>query len=322
MRFAKQLSVGLAVIAIFAVVGFVFRYDIHDWVKLRGYTPSSEIEALADDTAMEAYAKRLFYVNRPVIADKDTFNTHCRHNEHSIVLGCYMPGQQGIYLLNVSDERLSGIKEVTAAHEMLHAAYERLSSSERQRIDELLQSTYDEIKDTRIRETVEQYRKQDPSIVLNELHSILGTEVSTLPTELESYYAKYFSDRTKVVRYAEQYEHAFIERRSKVRQMDAELAALKADIDAVSQEIAEEDTRLKNMRNQMNSYRTGGQTDAYNQLVPEYNSQVAAFNGHIDDVGAQIIRYNALVQERNDIASEQAELVQAIDSREILPTER
>lgn len=322
MKTAKRLALALAVISVFAITGFIFRYDIHDWIKLRGYTPSQDIVALADDTSMLPYSRRLFYVNRPEIADKETFNTHCRHNEYSIVLGCYIPGQQGIYLLNVTDERLDGIKEVTAAHEMLHAAYERLDSGERARVDALIQAAYDNITDTRILDTIELYRKQDPSIVPNEMHSILGTEVRNLPVELEDYYRKYFSDRSKIVRLAEQYEQAFTERRNKVRELDAELKVLKTNIDAASQEVTEEDARLKTMRNQMNAYRSSGQNDAYNELVPQYNSQVSRFNAQIDDLSAQIVRYNALVQERNDIVSEEAELIQAIDSREILPDER
>ena len=35
------------------------------------------------------------------------------------------------YIYNVNDERLNGLKEVTAAHEMLHAAYERLPESDK-----------------------------------------------------------------------------------------------------------------------------------------------------------------------------------------------
>lgn len=322
MNAAKRLSIGLAVILVFAVTGYVFRYDIHDWAKLRGYTPNAEVVALADDTSMLPNARRIFYVNRPEIADKDLFNTHCRNNEHSIVLGCYLPGQQGIYLLNVTDERLAGIKEVTAAHEMLHAVYERLGKNEQQRVNEMLQSAYDNITDTRVRETVELYRKQDESIVHNEMHSILGTEVRSLPPELEAYYTKYFADRSKVVSLAEQYEQAFTERRNTVRELDAELAILKADIDAASEEITAEDTRLKATRNQMNAYRSAGQNDAYNEMVPAYNQQVAQFNADIDELSGQIVRYNALVQERNDAASEQAELVEAIDSREVLPSER
>lgn len=322
MRAAKRLGISFFVITIFAVTGIIFRYDIHDWVKLRGYEPNQEILALANDTSMLPYSRRLFFVNKPLVTDKQSFNSFCRHNEHSIVLGCYIPGQQGIYLLNVTDTRLNGVKEVTAAHEMLHAAYERLSSKERKDVDTMIQEAYKQITDARILDTIELYRKQDPSIVPNEMHSIFGTEIAVLPPDLEAYYGRYFQDRSKVVRFAEQYEQAFSERQNRVRELDSMLVALKSEIDAASQEISEEDNRLKNIRNQMTAYRSTGQTTEYNALVPEYNRYVALFNANIDELSAKIVRYNTLVQERNEVASEQAELVEAIDSREVLPTER
>src|SRR5690606_3442881 len=108
-----------------------------------------------------------------------------------IVLGCFVEGQ-GIYLYNVSDERLDGVKEVTAAHEVLHAGYSRLSSRDKARINHLLDQAFQANNDERIKETVETYRKRDPSIVSNELHSILATEARELPSELEEHYRRYF----------------------------------------------------------------------------------------------------------------------------------
>ncbi len=300
----------------------LFAQDIQDWVKLRGYTPSSEIVQLTEHTTMVDSSRRLFYVNHPIVADKETFNTHCRENEHSIVLGCYLPGQNGIFLLDVQDERLEGIKQVTAAHEFLHAAYERLSASERRRINALLQVTYENMKDPRIIETIELYRKQDPSIVENEMHSIFGSEVRNLPRELEEYYGRYFSNRLEIVRYAEKYEQAFTDRRNKIRQYDEELSRLKQQIDAATEKLRAQNDELKNMRNQMNSYRSSGRTEQYNELVPVYNNRVGEFNALIDSVSVDIVKYNGIVQQRNEIASEEAELVEAIDSREVVPTQR
>jgi len=322
MRLLKRYGIGSLAVIVILIVGFLFRYDIHDWIKLRGYSPEPSVVALADATTMRPDSRRLFYVNRPVIADRETFNDVCRENEYSIVLGCYLPGQRGIYLLDVTDERLKGIKEVTAVHELLHAVYERLSTSERRRVDSLLQIAFEDTTDTRIRETIELYRKQDPSIVTNEMHSIFGSEVRSLSPELEAHYSKYFLDRLAIVRLAEQYEQAFTERRNQIRQLDAELTALKGDIDSGSAELNQKDSELKSLRAQMNTYQSEGNNEAYNELVPVYNANVTSFNALIDEVRALIVRYNAVVQQRNEIASEEAELVQAIDSREVLPEDR
>ncbi len=319
----KKFSIG-ASFAILAVVAFglVFRNDIHDYLKLRNYTPSKAIVELADATTMQSDARRLFYVNHPVIADSEEFNSTCRENEHSIVLGCYLTGQRGIYLLHVTDERLAGIQEVTAAHELLHAAYERLSIRERNRVDVLLADVFASITDTRVKETIELYRRQDPAIVPNELHSILGTEVRVLSAELETYYARYFKDRQRIVSFAEAYEQAFIERRNIIRQYDAELTSLKQRIDALSLQLSTDETQLRALRQEMEGYRSAHQIERYNELVPIFNGRVAAYNTEVDELSALVARYNDTVQKRNGVAAEEAELVDAIDSRDVVPKQQ
>jgi len=106
-----------------ALGGIVFwqRWAIFDTWRLRDYSAPDAVVALADATAMKDSARRLFYVYHPAILDKADFNTYCRDNEHTIVLGCYRTAR-GIYIYDVADPRLNGIKEVTAAHELFHGA--------------------------------------------------------------------------------------------------------------------------------------------------------------------------------------------------------
>lgn len=318
-RFFKLSSATLLLLAVLA--GLFFRQDIQDWVRLRGYSPPAEIARLADETTMYGGSERLFYVQHPQLADKTTFNDFCRNNEQTIVLGCYIHGQ-GIYLLDVTDDRISGVEQVTAAHELLHAAYERLGRSEKNRINELLQSTYDGITDERLRQTVELYRQQDPNIVPNELHSILGTEVRQLPKELETYYRRYFTDRQAIITFSEQYEQAFIERRNAIRSYDDQLAAIKTQIDALQSKLAADESSLRAQRNQMTQLRSSGQIAEYNALVPSYNQKVTAYNNGVADLEDLVSQYNDIVRRRNDVATEEAELVEAIDSREVVPEQQ
>lgn len=320
VRGKKTSLAALATVLLLAAGVFFLRQPVLDWYKLRGYEPPREITSLADETTLRQDWRRLFFVNRPEIAEAETFNTHCRKNEFTIVLGCYISGQNGIYILDVTDERLEGIKQVTAAHEFLHAAYERLGRSERDRIDSLLTQTYVNLSgNTRVRETIEQYRRQDPSVVSNELHSILGTEVRDLPAELEDYYSRYFADRHKIVEYSELYEQAFIERRNAVRDYDAQLQILKDEIEAMTDDAEDAEAELRAMRDEMNKLRSSGQTSEYNAMVPGYNSRVNQYNRDIDRLQAKIFQYNDIVNKRNMLAAEEAELIDAIDSREVVP---
>ncbi len=308
---------GILALAIPAVLLWQ-RQAIFDQWRLYRYQPPAEVVELADVTTMNNDTRRLFYVYHPAVQDKATFNTHCRENEETIVLGCYVDGE-GIYLLDVTDNRLAGVEEVTAAHETLHAAYARLNSRERNRVNQMLDNAFDALSSPRIKETIEIYRKRDPNIVHNELHSILGTEVRVLPTELEDYYKRYFIDRSKVVGFSEQYEQAFTARKNLIQDYDAQLAALKGEIDGLQNSLKAAEQALARDRTNLNNLRSSGDVEGYNAAVPGYNVKVATFNRDIDTLTNKINQYNEIVAKRNAVASEEEELVKAIDSREIVP---
>ncbi len=83
---------------------------------------------------------------------------------------------------------------------MLHAAYNRLNSADKSRIDNSLQKYYQHtLTDQRIKNIIAAYKKTEPNDLVNEMHSIFGTEVAELPPELETYYKQYFSNRSVVV---------------------------------------------------------------------------------------------------------------------------
>ncbi len=80
----------IALLLAVPIVAYIHKQDLFDIYKLSGYSASSEITQLATDTAMEPSTRRLFYVYHPVLEDKTTFNMHCRSDEQTIVLGCFV----------------------------------------------------------------------------------------------------------------------------------------------------------------------------------------------------------------------------------------
>ena len=178
---------------------------------------------------MNEYGKKLFYVQRPLLQNLDEFRNSCSTSEQTIVLGCYKTNV-GIYIYGIEDSRLQGVKQVTAAHEMLHAAYDRLSQSEKNKVNQLTLSAFNQLTDERVKKNIESYRTRDASVVPNELHSILATEVDSLPPELEQYYKKYFIDRHKIVAFSNQYEGEFTRRESAIDAYDKQLEDTKSSI--------------------------------------------------------------------------------------------
>lgn len=302
------------------LIGWVQRDAIYDAWRLHGYQAPAQVAHLADATTMNDKTRRLFYVYRPSLEDKGSFNGHCNNTEQTIVLGCYIE-HQGIYLYNVSDPRLKGVIEVTAAHEMLHAAYDRLSSSERNHVDNLTNQVMQTITDERLKSTIENYRKKDPSVVPNELHSILATEVRSLPNELEQYYKKYFNNRAAIVDMADAYKQAFTERENEVKSLDEQLGKLKAQIDDLNTSLESQQASLKTTYDDMQQKRRSGNVDAYNSMVPAYNQAVVAYNAAVNRQKQLVNDYNSLVEQRNNLATEENELIQAIDSRSTIQQE-
>lgn len=289
---------------------------LYDWTRLRSYDPPTEIAQLATDTTMTDYARHMYYVNRPEIKDRAVFSKYCNAAaEQAAVLGCYKGGQRGIYLLQVTNAELAGIKQVTAAHEMLHAAYERLNGGERQRVDTLLQDYYENIlTDETIKQTVDAYRLTEPNELVNEMHSIFGTQVATLPSELSEYYKQYFSDRSKVISYYSAYQQAFTGRQQRIEQYDAQLDKWKTQISQLEIEVKAQQSDLQSRRNTLNRQRANGDAQSYNDGVDSFNAAVVAYNAKVAQLQSLIADYNKLVEARNAIAFEERQLADSLSS--------
>ncbi len=292
------------------------RQSIIDTVRLYGYDPPAPIVELADRTDMTPWARRLFYVNKPELLERSAFNGACSsRDEQTIVLGCYHPVDRGIFLFHVTDERLSGVDQVTAAHEMLHAGYDRLSGRDKEQINTLLGKFYESgLIDERIKSVINSYRKSEPNDIANEMHSIFGTEVATLTPELEVYYKKYFNDRSKVVSLAQDYQSEFTTRQNKVAEYDAQLANMKQQIANNNLRLESEESQINSLRRAMDAQRAGNDIESYNANVPKYNARVDAYNQLIDTTKGLVASYNQIVETRNQLAVQVTELAHSIDS--------
>lgn len=309
-RSSGQAAILVFLLVIFAAVVFVWvkRQDIYDWTRLRNYDPPQRIEQLAFDTTMNNSARRLFYVYHPQLNDRDEFNENCRgFGEHTIVLGCYV-SNHGIFLFDIDDDRLEGVEQVTAAHEMLHAAYDRLDEAERVRVDKLVNDAFAKVADERIRRSIDNYRSRDASVVPNELHSILATEVRNLPPELENYYKKYFTNRHAIVSYSEKYESVLTKRRNHASSLELQISGLRNEIEQLEKTLATERESLQQLRGNVRTQAEAG----------AYNARVAAYNGNVRLLNSQIARHNDLIEEYKEVALETQELYKALDSRPTL----
>ncbi|PJE64947.1 hypothetical protein COU91_04340, partial [Candidatus Saccharibacteria bacterium CG10_big_fil_rev_8_21_14_0_10_47_8] len=159
------------------------------------------------------------------------------------------------------------------------------------------------------------YKKSEPNDVVNEMHSIFGTEIADLPTPLESYYKQYFTNRAAVVAFSASYKGEFTDRIARITNYDQQLSAMKQDID--SQEAS-----LKNLLSQIESdqvrldrLKSSGDFAAYNGAVPGFNAEITSYNSGVTRLKSDIDTFNALVETRNGLAAELRNLDSVIDTR-------
>ena len=276
--------------AALALVLVLNRQVIIDQLVVWQYKPPQEIAAFADRTAMSNRGEFLFYASQPAVEGTQVFNDKCaRIEQGSAILGCY--DGRNIYIYDVKNTKLNGIREVTAAHEMLHAAYLRLSDGERTNVDKLVEAEYTKLSSNReFAERMAFYARTEPGERDNELHSIIGTEVASISPELEQHYKAYFSDRSKVVALHTQYASVFFELQTRSQELIAELDTLADLIEAASIQ--------------------------YNQAKAQLNVDIQTFNNRASNGGfssqaqfnneraALVTRVEILESERSDINSD------------------
>jgi hypothetical protein len=276
--------------------------SISDSIQLSQYQPPLPVAQLAQATQMTEKGRRIFYLTKPQIEPKAVGLKACKQagsNDSTNTLGCYVStnrGKRGIYILEVTDQRLSGVMETTAAHEMLHAAYQELSNDEKENLNQQLLAAFDRVPDESLRKLVSIYRQRDPGVVNNELHSLLGTKIAELSPELEKHYQRYFIDRSAVVALSKNYEQAFIQFESKAGQMERQLRALQARIDQLENQAKEHRAALDQIGISDNSKRAeyNQKVDIYNQFVTEIKQQSQAYNQMLNN-------YNALSVEEKSL---------------------
>lgn len=304
--------VSIVVVLGAGVLIWLNQYMITDAIRLAFYQPPSEIEQLADDAGLSEYGRRLFYVSTPELLQEAQFDNLCVFGELGLVLGCY--DGRDIYILDVQEDRLEPVEPVTAAHEMLHVAYARLSQSERDNLASLFQQQADAGTSERIEEEIASYRNDPNTDLNNEIHSIYGTEYADLIPALEEYYAQYFDDRQKVLANSAEYEKVFEDIRQIIDDYDQQLATIKQRIDALEAEIMSLADQINRGRADLESLRSSGQIDAYNQRVPGFNATVQTHNSKINEVKSLVAQYNQIVAARNENVFEQNDLIKSLDS--------
>ncbi len=315
-----KVIVGVIVCCMFStlsLLAIINRQLIVDQFVVWRFKTTPEVIGLVERAGMNEYGKFLYLASEPQLVSTQKFNDDCQRTESVIsILGCFKDGR--IYLYDVTDETLDGIREVTATHEALHAVYARMGDGEKAKIDALIEVTYKNLKNiAQYSEIMEFYAKSEPGQRDNELHSIIGTEIKDINPELEVHYSKYFHDRQKVVVLNAKYKGVFAVLNDKAKSLMSQMSDISSHmvsrVDKYNSDtlVLNQDIAAFNSKTNSGGFTTEYQfTAARNLLV----KRIDDLEGVRVAIQNDIATYNRLIKEYNAIETESKKLSNSIDS--------
>ncbi|WP_313357501.1 hypothetical protein [Microbacterium sp.] len=173
---------------------------------------SAEFADLADRMMLTAEGREVFAFTQPRYADADEIAEFCGDESHDpeneSTLGCFTGFEQSraqdrIFVYRPTDERLAQSTVTTAAHELLHAVYARMSSEEKTQVAELLSAATALVPaDDPVHDQIAASMNGDDEKRATEQFAYLGSQVHPdigFTAELEQIYARTFTDRGALV---------------------------------------------------------------------------------------------------------------------------
>ncbi len=303
-RKSRNLILGLIATATLVAAGFFmdkiiafFGYTFNNIT----YSTPAEISQIAEDIGLTNYAKFIFGGTKPNVEDRDTFNVNCNSHDVEIsTLGCYHNGE--IHIYNVDSDELAGIKESTAAHELMHAVWAHLNVFERQQLEKAILEVYNsEQHNANFKKQLETYSEDE---LVEELHSRFATEVKDLPEVLEKHYAKYFKNQDELVNFYEHYRLPFEKLDAQFQALSNDLKTLQTDLDELQLDYEEKSASLEKEISEFNSCAdtVGCFTSDYvfNSRRNELVQAQVALEDLYSELSQKVDEYNAKVDEYNN----------------------
>jgi hypothetical protein len=254
------------------------------------------------------------------VDEKTRFAADCPVKEapDSLVIGCF--GQGTLHVLRVDRPDIAPAMVVSAAHEMLHGVYARLTPKARKHIDALIDSFYSTLDDPELKAVVATYEKTEPGQRLDELHSLLPTEVEHLSPALERYYRRYFTDRRRIVAAFTSYDRVFTSLEAQHDALKAQLDGLQTQLDASKTQLDAAGAQADNLTSQIDSLRAQGRIGESNRLVGPQNAAVDHANALLQQYNTLVDQYNAVVGQYNAVVQSGRDIYDSVSAIPFLPS--
>lgn len=299
--------VGLALSLLLLGAGFWAlqnKWQIRDTIASRGYKATQDSEEVRANLKLTNRGDLVYRASLTEVDSKENFKLRCPVNkfESASVLGCY--ANQRIYVLKVDEPKLQGVEEVTATHELLHAQWERMSSSRKKEVEGLIEALRPNIKDAETLDLVKSYQANigTGEELYNEMFAIFGTQLNEVGAELEEVYSEYLTNRGEITKLYKSYNAEFKRIEDQLAKYDSRLGRLKSEKEALEAELNSLSAVLEAEKSQLNSLENSGAFEEYTTMATTYNQKVQNYNNKVERIRAVIDEYNGLVEERNALA--------------------
>lgn len=284
-----------------------------------------DIVPIADMMFLTDEGRRVLAESRPRLAGAAEVREVCGGDFH----GCFMGLQasrnaDAIVVYRPDDDRLIGSVVTTAAHELLHAVYERLDDDERARVDALLAAEIVRIPPTdHIHQQIEKSVRGDERNRSTELFAFLGTQIMPeggLPPDLEAVYARTFTDRAALVDTFRRHEAMLIDATAAVdagwaevveleasssrarAQHEADVVALEAEIAAYNREVERFNLTDEAARRHVRYSPPGGDEQPtalpWAEALAAWLSHIERRRAHLDERAAELVQAEAAAARR------------------------
>ncbi|MBQ8985060.1 hypothetical protein IJ076_00660 [Candidatus Saccharibacteria bacterium] len=308
------ISVLILVITAFIVTNYGVIRDVFAGM---GYRPTAEMEEIRDKLSLTGTGVRIFNASLPELKEKAEFNQECREIENeSAILGCYR--DEKIYIYNIVDDELPGIRELTAAHELLHAVYKRMGDSDKKKWNEILMPIYEENQDV-LGSEIDEYPDEQKN---EEIYVRVGTEIKDLPDELEKHYGEIFENQDLIVDFYDGYIAVFRKIQKKMSELLTEVEKLEetinsktADYTARVEKLNEDVKKFNECAGTLNCFSS---TAVFNSERVGLLGEQSALNTLYNEINSLVEKYNNLVNEYNENALHGQKLNMKINSSEKL----
>lgn len=272
---------------------------VSDWWRTLWYRPTATVSAIEDELELTTKGWRIFASTHPAIETSEDFNYHCHSYDDEVsVIGCYVGGR--IYIYEITLDELEAANTVTAAHELLHAVWERLSNFTKKRLVPILEQVYQEHREW-FDDELETY---DSDERIEEIYTRAGTKLAELPEKLERHYAEYFQNRQQIVAYYEAYEQPFKILQDELDELEAQILATKAQL---ATERRHYEQRLMALDTKIEQFNACAERAGCFRTDAEFQSQRKALAETQQELEKVRDDLNERISENNDRIAEYAE---------------